>query len=41
MSAALGIDIAKKKFDVALLRDGKFKTKVFENSPAGFTALKD
>ncbi|MHB8709490.1 MAG: IS110 family RNA-guided transposase, partial [Desulfuromonadales bacterium] len=41
MSAALGIDIAKKKFDVALLRDGKFKTKVFDNSPAGFAALKD
>lgn len=41
MSAALGIDIAKKKFDVALLRGGKFKAKVFENSPAGFVALKD
>lgn len=39
MSAILGIDIAKKKFDVALLRDGKFKTKVFENSETGFEAL--
>jgi transposase len=39
MSAILGIDIAKKKFDVALLRDGKFKTKVFENSEAGFEML--
>jgi len=36
---SLGIDIAKKKFDAALLRDGKFKTKVFENTPAGFAAL--
>ena len=41
MSTTLGIDIAKKKFDVALLRNGKFKTKVFENSLAGFAALKD
>lgn len=39
MSAIIGIDIAKKKFDVALLRDGKFKTKVFENSETGFEAL--
>ena len=28
--AILGIDIAKRKFDVALLIDNKFKTKVFE-----------
>lgn len=39
MPLSLGIDIAKKKFDAALLRDGKFKTKVFENTPAGFAAL--
>ena len=39
MSAILGIDIAKKKFDVALLRDGKFRTKVFENAPTGYEAL--
>lgn len=39
MLLSLGIDIAKKKFDAALLRDGKFKTKVFENTPAGFAAL--
>lgn len=38
----LGIDIAKKKFDAALLKeDGKFKNKVFENTPAGFAALSD
>jgi len=40
MAAILGIDLAKKKFDVALLRDGKFKAKVFDNSPNGFAALK-
>jgi transposase len=39
MSAFLGIDIAKKKFDAALLRNGKFKTKVFDNSPTGFNTL--
>ena len=41
MPLSLGIDIAKKKFDAALLRDGKFKTKVFENTPTGFAALSD
>jgi transposase len=35
----LGIDIAKNKFDVALLREGKYKSKVFPNNPAGFAAL--
>lgn len=35
----LGIDIAKNKFDVALLREGKYKTKVFPNNTAGFAAL--
>lgn len=35
----LGIDIAKDKFDVALLRHDKYKTKVFANSPKGFAAL--
>ena len=35
----LGIDIAKRKFDVALLINGKFKTKVFTNEAAGFTLL--
>ncbi len=36
---ALGIDIAKRKFDVALLVEGKFKTKVFTNDAPGFSAL--
>jgi transposase len=39
MKTVLGIDQAKKKFDVALLRNGKYKSKVFENNPAGFAAL--
>src|SRR5258708_20759409 len=34
----LGIDIAKLKFDVALLTQGKFKTKVFANDSAGIGA---
>jgi transposase len=34
----LGIDIAKLKFDVALLNQGKFKTKVFANDASGISA---
>ncbi len=35
--STLGIDISKLKFDVALLRDnGKFKHRVFLNTPAAF-----
>jgi transposase len=34
----LGIDIAKRKFDVALLNQGKFKTKVFDNDVSGINA---
>ena len=37
----LGIDIAKHKFDVALIINGKFKNKVFDNTPTGFIALTD
>jgi transposase len=37
----LGIDIAKYKFDVALILNGKFKNKVFDNTPTGFIALND
>jgi transposase len=37
----LGIDIAKHKFDVALIVNGKFKNKVFDNNPTGFIALND
>lgn len=38
--AVLGIDIAKQKFEVALLIDNKFKHKVCKNTPEGFDALK-
>ena len=35
----IGVDIAKAKFDAAALVDGKYKTKVFPNTPAGFEAF--
>ena len=35
----LGIDIAKQKFDVALLADGKIKNKTCKNSAEGFEVL--
>jgi transposase len=35
----LGVDIAKKKYDVALLVDGKLKHKVFKNNREGFGEL--
>jgi Transposase len=35
----LGIDIAKHKFDVALMINGKFKNKAFDNTSAAFVAL--
>jgi transposase len=38
-SVILGIDVAKQKFDVALLRSGKFKNKVFKNTKEGFEDL--
>lgn len=37
----IGIDIAKHKFDVALVHNGKFKNKVFDNNQLGFLALTD
>lgn len=40
MDAVLGIDIAKAKFDVALVRpDGKVRRKSCANTPAGFADL--
>jgi transposase len=39
MNAYLGIDVAKRKFDVALLVGEKFKSKVFSNDELGFAAL--
>jgi len=38
-AAILGIDIAKKKFDVALYVAGKYRHKTVPNSPAGFETL--
>lgn len=35
----VGIDVAKAKLDVAMLRDGKYRTKVFPNNPRGFEKL--
>ena len=35
----LGIDIAKRTFAVALLRDGKSRHRHFNNTPSGFTQL--
>ena len=37
--AILGVDIAKMKFDVALLINGKLKHKVFTNNEEGFKLL--
>lgn len=39
--AAVGIDVSKKKLDVALLSNGKIKTKVLDNSAQGHQALID
>jgi transposase len=40
MKHILGIDVAKAKLDVALrLPDGKFRSKVVENTPTGFATL--
>ena len=38
--AVLGIDIAKQKFDVALLLEGKTKHKACKNSAEGFETLR-
>lgn len=37
--AVVGIDVSKKKLDIALLTDGKIKKKSLENSAAGHQAL--
>jgi len=39
MTAILGIDVAKNKFDIALLRSGTFKSKSFVNKLSGFESL--
>ena len=35
---SVGVDIAKQKFDAARLQDGKYRHKVFDNTPQGFAA---
>ena len=37
----VGIDVSKKKLDVALLMDGKVRSKVVENSPGGYDDLRE
>ena len=39
MEAYLGIDIAKLKFDIALLQGNKYKFKVLKNNNKGFEEL--
>ena len=39
-TAYLGIDVAKRKVDVALRREGKVRSKVFANTTAGAAALR-
>lgn len=39
MLPVLGIDVSKRKFDVALIAQGKVKNKVCSNSPQGFQEL--
>ena len=39
-TAFLGLDIAKAKFDAALLQDGRTHYRQFANTPAGCTALR-
>lgn len=35
----VGIDVAKRKFDIALLINNKIKAKVFDNTPSGHKAF--
>ena len=37
--ASLGIDVAKAKFDAALLCEGKLAQRTFSMDPAGFATL--
>lgn len=38
-ACVVGIDVAKRKFDIALLSNNKLKTKVFDNIPLGHQAF--
>ena len=37
----VGIDVSKRKLDLALLHEGKIRSKVIENSPRGYADLQD
>ena len=39
IACVVGIDVAKRKFDIALLINSKIKTKVFDNTPSGHKAF--
>jgi transposase len=39
LEAVVGVDIAKKKYDVALFMNGKFKHKTCLNNRQGFEEL--
>ncbi|SFE88837.1 hypothetical protein [Nitrosomonas sp. Nm166] len=41
IACVVGIDVAKRKFDIALLITNKIKTKVFDNTPSGYKAFTD
>ena len=42
MPSSIGIDVSKKKFDVALITaQGKYRCKVFDNNSSGFKAFLD
>lgn len=40
-NVVVGIDVSKQKLDLALLMNGKIKSKVVANTPAGFNQLHD
>lgn len=39
MEYVFGIDVSKRKLDTALIHQGKLKSKVFENTPAGYRVM--
>ena len=39
IACVVGIDVAKRKFDIALLINSKIKNKVFDNTPSGHKAF--
>lgn len=36
---SIGIDVGKRRLDIALLTEGKIRSKVFDNTAGGHTAL--